>query len=139
MFCRNCGRTVADPTRACAICGALPGQGRIFCQTCGELTPLTATVCAECGARLSVERVRVTDLLRAGQDQQKDGTTALLLCILPAVFGIHGLHRLYTGHIVTGILQLITVGCCFVWTLIDVFLILTGSFRDSAGRPLTKT
>src|SRR5438876_1090482 len=41
--------------------------------------------------------------------------------ILSLVFGSFGIDRFYLGHIVLGILKLITFGAFFVWTIIDWF------------------
>ena len=68
-------------------------------------------------------------------DKSRDVT--ILLGILPAFFGFCGIHRLYTGHIVSGLAQLFTFGLCGVWQLIDVIMILTGSFRDNEGKKLS--
>lgn len=61
---------------------------------------------------------------------EKDWLTTLLLCFL---LGSLGIHRFYVGKIGTGILQLITLGGCGVWTLIDLVMVITGSFKDKDG------
>ena len=60
----------------------------------------------------------------------------LLLCILPAMLGINGIHRFMTGKIGTGLLMLFTLGGCGVWTLIDLIVIATGGYKDGYGRPV---
>lgn len=57
----------------------------------------------------------------------KDWLVTLLLSIF---LGTLGVHRFYVGKIGTGILQLITLGGCGVWTLIDIIMISTGNFKD---------
>src|SRR5579871_6743309 len=67
--------------------------------------------------------------------QQKDWLTTLLLCIFTGIFGIH---RFYTGHIVIGLIQLLTLGCCGIWTLVDLIMIVTDNYKDANGLPLRK-
>jgi TM2 domain-containing membrane protein YozV len=67
---------------------------------------------------------------------QKDWLTTLILCIFLGVFGVH---RFYTGHIAIGVIQLLTLGGCGIWWLIDLIMIATGTFTDSNGFPLLRT
>lgn len=60
----------------------------------------------------------------------KDWLVTLLLSLF---LGSIGVHRFYVGKIGTGILQLITLGGCGIWTLIDIITIVTGKFKDKDG------
>jgi TM2 domain-containing membrane protein YozV len=67
--------------------------------------------------------------------QQKDWLTTLLLCLF---LGGLGVHRFYTGHTGIGIVQLLTLGGCGIWALVDLIMIITGKFTDASGQPLFK-
>lgn len=60
----------------------------------------------------------------------KNWTTSFVLCLL---LGFWGVHRFYSGHIVIGLIQFLTMGGFGVWWLIDLYLIGTGRFRDADG------
>lgn len=68
------------------------------------------------------------------EEKKKDWLTTLLLCLF---LGGIGVHRFYAGKIGTGILQLITVGGCGIWTVVDLIMILTGNFTDEKGNKIT--
>jgi TM2 domain-containing membrane protein YozV len=72
-----------------------------------------------------------------GPDRMSDRSliVAGLLGLLGLV-GLNGVHRFYTGHIVLGILMLITCGGCGIWQVIDVILVFAGAVRDVDGLPL---
>lgn len=124
MYCRNCGKEVADQAVMCVSCGVPPKNGKNFCQNCGEASVPGAEICAKCGVRPAQA---------AGEG--RDWLTTLLLCIFVGGLGIH---RFYTGHTVIGIIQLLTLGGCGIWTIVDLILIITGSFKDSEGNPLVR-
>ncbi len=52
--------------------------------------------------------------------------------------GLFGGHRYYTGHIKSAIFQTFTAGGFYVWWIIDIVSILSGSFKDSRGLPLNR-
>lgn len=60
-----------------------------------------------------------------------------LITILLAFFvGNFGIHRFYHKKIWTGVLQLITLGCFGVWTIIDIIFIALEEFTDSNGNKI---
>ena len=64
---------------------------------------------------------------------EKEWLVTLLLCLF---LGSIGGHRFYAGKIGTGILQLITLGGCGIWVLIDLIMIVTGSFKGKDGNAI---
>ncbi len=65
--------------------------------------------------------------------QQKSWGVTILLCYL---LGYLGVHRFYTGRIISGIFQLLTFGGLGIWVLVDLIMIVTDNFTDSDNRPL---
>lgn len=115
----------AEPRGQPAEQSSLPGQF-MYCPVCGRKVALTALSCPGCGASLRTSGENISE---------RDWLTTLLLCILTGALGIH---RFYTGHIGTGILQLLTAGGFGVWWIIDLIRIATGKFRDGEGRLIAK-
>ena len=67
---------------------------------------------------------------------QKPWMITLLLCFF---LGYLGAHRFYTGHTKVGVIQLLTCGGFGLWSLYDLYTIVTNKFVDAQGQPLLKT
>lgn len=122
MYCRNCGKEVSETAEICVNCGAPPKKGVNYCQNCGTPTDPIAEFCTKCGIKLASEK-------------RKSWLAALLLSLF---VGSLGVDRFYLGYIGLGILKLLTLGGCGIWSLIDFILIATDNMTDAKGRPLLK-
>lgn len=60
----------------------------------------------------------------------KSQIIALLLC---GLVGGLGIHRFYLGYTWQGVVQLLTLGGCGVWALIDLIRIITGDLKPKNG------
>jgi len=53
--------------------------------------------------------------------------------LLSLFLGIFGAHRFYARKFKSGAIQLVTLGFCGIWSLVDVVTILLSKFKNSAG------
>ena len=106
-----------------------------FCSKCGKETSEDSKFCDSCGASLSNDSPVTTNINQPIQDEPKEWLVTLLLCFF---LGVLGVHRFYTGHTKIGVAQVLTLGGCGIWALIDFIMILVGNFKDAQGRPLKK-
>ena len=65
---------------------------------------------------------------------EKDWIITLVLAFLVGIFGID---RFYSGSILLGVLKLVTFGGLGLWWLIDLIMLVTGSYKDGNGNPIT--
>lgn len=125
-----------------------------YCKYCGGRIPNDAVVCTLCGRQVErLETVQggipvqpnVANQININQQPQgyqiptseKSKTTALVL-VLVGFAGIGGLHRLYAGKILSGLVYLFTFGMFGLGTLIDVLKIASNTFTDGAGYVIRK-
>lgn len=109
------------------------------CPSCGAPTANPGQLCANCDAKQR-------DIFSnpGGQQQgasnstppKDDGNRFLITLLLCWFLGSFGVHRFYTGHIGIGVAQVLTLGGCGVWVLIDFIILVTGNFKDAEGNPI---
>ena len=105
------------------------GHDEHFCSSCGAIIKKDAEICPKCGVRQKSQPIP------KGEIGNKSWTTALILSIL---LGGLGADRFYLGYVGLGILKLITLGGCGVWSIIDIILIATNKMKDANGKFLQK-
>ncbi|MBK7133567.1 MAG: TM2 domain-containing protein [Bacteroidales bacterium] len=127
MYCRNCGNEVSEKAVMCVSCGTPPKAGDRYCHNCKAETNASSTICMKCGVSLKGENPQ--------NGEGKDWLTTLLLCFF---LGFIGVHRFYTGHTAIGVVQILTLGGCGIWTLVDFIIIIVGNFKDAKGNLLVK-
>lgn len=94
----------------------------MYCSNCGKEIADNAFMCPACGTTAQYGPANASD---------KDWLTTLLLCFFLGTFGIHSF---YAGKTVIGVVQLITLGGCGIWALIDFIMIICGNYKDAQGK-----
>ena len=109
------------------------------CPFCGTKIPIDASKCYSCKNWVEDVDVDIDDEYEYEDDDavETDRPVEFIPTLLFAYFlGMFGIHRFYTGHITTVILQLFTLGWLGIWTYIDFVLLCFNKFKDSQNREL---
>lgn len=99
-----------------------------YCHACAAVIDEMAVICPACG-------VRQVEVAEYYEGSEKRIIPTFLICLFLGVFGVH---RVYTGRVGTGVLQLLTLGGLGLWTIYDLIIIGSGNFRDSDGEKITE-
>lgn len=147
MFCKNCGKEVAEGARYCAHCGE--ETGHLPAADKGVGAQMQADGSAFFGKEVRLEH-----------ESEQTSRTAMVLGVF---FGAFGGHAFYAGHTIPGIakvvmtiigflsipafmagnigLGLAMVGVLLaegIWNLIDLIFIANGEYKDKLGKRLHK-
>lgn len=69
-----------------------------------------------------------------GQEATNEESKSQLVALLLAAFvGTIGIHRFYLGYTTIGIIQILTLGGCGIWALIDLIRIAMGDLKPADG------
>lgn len=118
-----------------------------FCKYCGGIIPFNAVICTKCGCQVEnlqgnsyqqnntyINNMNVSNINNT-RISRKNRSVAGVLCAL-GFFGLGGLHRIYTGHLASGILYMCTYGLFGIGTIVDLVRLIQGTFTDSQGNIL---
>ena len=97
------------------------------CPQCGAELDENATRCYNCQCWLT-QTENVVD-----ESIPQDHLSTLLFAYFLGLFGIH---RFWTGYYAIGTVQLLTLGGCGIWTIIDVVSLCFNKYKDAQGRAL---
>ncbi len=78
------------------------------------------------------------DKLNENGNASNGGKNQLVALLLAIFVGGLGIHRFYLGYTWQGVVQLLTLGGCGIWSLIDLIRIITGDLGPKNG-PYEKT
>ncbi|MFN7118520.1 MAG: TM2 domain-containing protein [Saprospiraceae bacterium] len=98
----------------------------------GKKLTLKETVALKLAQKKIKKEMRKADAAGAPKSQ----LTALLLAVF---IGALGIHRFYLGYTTIGIIQLLTLGGCGIWALIDLIRIITGDLKPADGSDYNPT
>lgn len=96
---------------------------------------------AQAKAAIKVNK-QIKTLVKEAQKNDISGTAAegksqIVAAILAFVVGVLGVHRFYLGYTGIGIAQLLTLGGCGIWSLIDLIRIIIGDLKPKDGSDYT--
>lgn len=119
-YCTKCGTRLADDAKFCSNCGASQEENSNFSEEHKQENVYVATPSNSYSSSSSLSRGLAT-----------------ILCGLAFICPVCGIHRFYVGKIGTGILWLLTAGLFGIGQLVDLIMIICGSFTDADGKELT--
>ena len=164
MYCKACGKELAEQTEICMGCGVPVGKGSDYCPACGQKTEKDAVICVHCETTLIEPKVEIPS-------DAKSRIAAGLLGIFFGSFGVHNFYIKRTGRAVLQlVLTLVSVVCNFFasdvlfsalltpfpvaqrlvalsgifcfwiargWSFVETILVLCGSTKvDGRGKPM---
>ncbi len=98
-----------------------------------ETAQVEAAVEPEIQAPAQAEQGKQAPVASVPNKKTDGGKSQLVALILCALVGTLGIHRFYLGYTGIGIIQLLTLGVCGIWTLIDLIMIITGDLKPKNG------
>ncbi len=84
-------------------------------------------------AQVKAEKKEIKQAVKEAKKAAKGGKSQLVALLLVIFVGGLGIHRFYLGYTTIGIIQLLTLGGCGIWALIDLIRIVIGDLGPKDG------
>ena len=148
MFCSKCGSQVNDDEAFCGVCGNSLKESLPVANAAGESVPQNSTPSQIANPEAPSININLSQnqqnhamgVAFANPPQELKSKEVTGLCIF---LGWLGIHDFYVGKTTLGVVKLVLT-CLVVssfivgiWVIIDLICILSGSYCDRWGRPLT--
>jgi restriction system protein len=131
MKCDACGAPVAENGK-CTYCGKVfVSEGNNGNAGAGNTTVINHYNVINQNTQFTGARGTRNNYMTITSDKSK--TVALILCIC---FGYVGAHYFYVGRFGRGLVALCTLDYFMIGWIIDIFVIMSGTFKDNVGIPL---
>lgn len=91
------------------------------------------------GLKVAQKKIKKAQKKAAKGEAGGEGKSQLVALLLAVFIGGLGIHRFYLGYTTIGIIQLLTLGGCGIWALIDIIRIALGDLGPVDGIPYEET
>jgi TM2 domain-containing membrane protein YozV/RNA polymerase subunit RPABC4/transcription elongation factor Spt4 len=130
MYCKNCGKELAENEKYCAQCGT-PMNENLFdstslkvCGICGASLNRNDEFCSHCGS------VSKPVSFNAEPTLEYSPKNRLVGGLLGLFLGSIGVHNFYLGHIKKGVAKIILTVISFVFIIGAVSLLISSGYTD---------
>ena len=123
--------TDATPTITKSEVEQLLSTPNLAKQALAEITVATPVTKAEIKQAKKIEKLKKK--IDKASETASGGKSQLVALLLAIFVGGLGIHRFYLGYTTIGIIQLLTLGGCGLWALIDLIRIATGDLTPKDG------
>jgi TM2 domain-containing membrane protein YozV len=85
------------------------------------------------GLKEQIIKKKIEKAVSKAMDKPGSGKSQIVAALLAFFIGGLGIHRFYLGYTTIGIVQLLTLGGCGIWSLIDFIRILIGDLKPKGA------
>ena len=139
MYCASCGSELKENSRFCEYCGTkmyTDANQAYESQSHSEQSKSGNASSTQYSSTIEINVKKPGQSYTPSSEYPVSSKSRLITFLLWLFLGTIGAHYFYAGRIGMGILWLLTGGFFGIGLVIDIILILTGTFKDEYGKPI---